>query len=85
MEYVYFILVIVFLLFILFVLDRIDKRTKSKWRKNAYSLLETDRPDPGEITKTIKNLRLYGGRIRKDKEFVQLIARLQDRLEKTDS
>lgn len=84
MEYVPFILLILFLAFVLILLARIDKRTKNKWRKNAYSLLETAKPDPQEIIKTIKNVRLYGGRMRRDKEFKQLIARLQEKLDSID-
>ena len=81
MEYVSFILVILALVFILYLLNRLDKRTKNKWRKNAYDLLEMHNPDKTEVINTIKYLRLYGGRIRKDKEFVQLIVRLQDKLD----
>ncbi len=81
MEYVTFTLLILFLIFILMVLARIDRRTKNKWRKSAYELLETDIPDPEEVLKTIKHLRLYGGRIRRDKEFIQLVARLQSKLD----
>ena len=84
MDYLSFILVIVFCAFLIYLLDRFDKRTKNKWRKNAYSLLGTDNPDPEEIIKTIKYLRLYGGRIRKDKEFLQLIARLQEKLDSVE-
>ncbi len=84
MEYVPFILLILFLAFVLILIARIEKRTKNKWRKNAYSLLETAKPDPQEIIKTIKNVRLYGGRMRRDKEFKQLIARLQEKLDSID-
>jgi hypothetical protein len=80
MEYLTFILLIMFLVFLLFVIARIEKGTKNKWRKSAYDLLEAETPDQEELLKTIKHLRLYGGRIRKDKEFMQLISRLQDRL-----
>lgn len=81
MEYVSFILVILVLIFLLYLLNRLDKRTKNKWRKSAYDLLEMENPDKNEVINTIKYLRLYGGRIRKDKEFVQLVARLQDKLD----
>ena len=80
MEYLTFILLILFLIFLLFLLTRIEKGTKNKWRKTAYELLEMESPDSEELLKTIKHLRLYGGRIRKDKEFMQLITRLQDKL-----
>ena len=84
MEYVTFILLILFLGFLLVLLARIDRRTKNKWRKSAYDLLEIGNPDPQEIVKTIKHLRLYGGRIRRDKEFIQLITRLQEKLISTE-
>jgi len=81
MEYVIFILLILFLGFLLILIAGIDRRTKNKWRKTAYGLLENEHPDRKEIVKAIKNLRLYGGRIRRDKEFKQLITRLHDRLD----
>ncbi|MBN1176879.1 MAG: hypothetical protein JXA51_04280 [Dehalococcoidales bacterium] len=80
MEYVPLILMLLFLVFLLFLITGIDRRTKNKWRKSAYDLLEMRTPEREEIVKTIKHLRLYGGRLRKDKEFMQLISRLQDRL-----
>ena len=81
MEYVYFILLILFLALVLILLSRIDKGIKNKWRKTAYDLLEIGNPDPQEIIKTIKHLRLYGGRIRRDKEFQQIISRLHEKLD----
>ena len=82
MEYLTFILVILFLAFLLFSLSRIEKRTKNRWRKTAYELLEKKKPAREDILNTIKNLRLYGGRFLRDKEFIQLIERLQSRLER---
>jgi cbb3-type cytochrome oxidase subunit 3 len=81
MEYVVFILIILFLVFLLVLLSRIEKRTKNHWRKTAYAILEMKDPAREDILKTIKNLRLYGGRIKRDQEFKQLIERLQDKLE----
>lgn len=81
MEYVIFGLIILFLILVLLLISRLDRQTKSKWRKSAYSLLEMSEPDPEEIMKTIKGLRLYGGRIRRDKEFQQLVSRLLDKLD----
>ena len=80
MEYVPLILMLLFLVFLLFLITGIDRRTKNKWRKTAYDMLEMETPEKEEVIKTIKYLRLYGGRLRKDKEFSQLISRLQDRL-----
>ena len=81
MEYLTFILIVLFLVFLLFFLFRIENRTKNKWRKTAYKILEMKGPTKEDILKTIKNLRLYGGRYRRDKEFIQLIERLQERLD----
>jgi len=80
MEYLTFGLIILFLVFVLLLITRLDRRIKNKWRKSAYSLLEMSEPDPEEIKKPIKGLRLYGGRIRRDKELQQLISRLHDKL-----
>ncbi|HUT68519.1 MAG TPA: hypothetical protein VMW86_08230 [Dehalococcoidales bacterium] len=81
MEYVYFFLVVLVLIGILVFTNKIDARAKNKWRKSAYSLLEEGNPSPEDIKNTIKSLRLYGGRWRKDKEFVQLISRLQEKFD----
>jgi hypothetical protein len=80
MDYVWFILLILFLVLIIFVLNKMDRITRNRHRQTAYSLLETDNPDPGEIAKTIKGLRLYGGRWHKNDEFMRLIRQLQDKL-----
>jgi hypothetical protein len=80
MDYVYFILIILALVGGFIFLQRSDKRTKNKYKMDAYRLLDAPTPNPNEILKTIKFLRLYGGRWRKDKEFLQLIDRLIERL-----
>jgi hypothetical protein len=80
MDYVYFILIILVLVAGFVFLQRSDKRTKNKYKMDAYRLLDTPDPNPDEILKTIKFLRLYGGRWRRDKEFLQLIDRLIERL-----
>jgi len=82
MEYFYFVLFILALIVILFLLFKYDARIKSRYKKTAYRLLEMSSPDVKEIRDTIKGLRLYGGRIRKDKETVELIKRLQDKFAK---
>ena len=66
------------------LLNRMDKRTKNRYKKEAYKLLDTPDCTKKEITYTIKMLRLYGGRFRKDKEFIQLVNRLIDKLDKID-
>ena len=61
------------------VLNKSQNRTRDKYKINAYKLLETSEPSAKEISDTIKALQLYGGRLRKDKESVELIKRLQDK------
>jgi hypothetical protein len=82
MDYFYFALIVLAMLAAWFLLNRMDKRTKNKHKKEAYHLLDTPTATKKEITYTIKMLRLYGGRFRKDKEFIQLVNRLIDKLEK---
>jgi hypothetical protein len=77
MDYFYFALIMLGLVAIMYLLIRIEKRTKLRYKKAAYGLLENARPDPKEMRDTIKSLRLYGGRWFKDKECVQLVERLQ--------
>ncbi len=85
MDYALFILLIVVLVGATILLRRSDIRTKNKYRKAAYRLLEKSNPDPKELKVTIKYLRLYGGRWRKDKEFVQLATRLIDKLDSVEN
>lgn len=80
MDYVWFVLFLLFLVLVLFVLNKMDRLNKNKHREAAYNLLATDSPDPEEIKAAIKGLRLYGGRLRKDQEFMKLIRQLQDKL-----
>jgi hypothetical protein len=79
-DYLVFILIIVALILIIYFLNRIEKRTKLNFIKNAYRLLEDINPTPKDIRDTIKGLRLYGGRLRKDKECIQLVKRLLEKL-----
>jgi hypothetical protein len=80
-DVVIFLLIIVGLVLVLVLLNRIEKRTKLNIKKNAYTLLEAVNPTPKEIRDTIKSLRLYGGRFRKDKECVELVNRLLEKLD----
>jgi hypothetical protein len=80
MEYVYMFLFIALLFLLLVGLSKLDGRTKKKYKRAAYKLLETSGPDPKTVKDTIKLLRLYGGRWRKDKECIELVQRLQDKL-----
>jgi hypothetical protein len=80
MEYVYMILFMAFLMLLLVLLSRLDRRTKNKHKQEAYKLLEMSGPDPKVVKNTIKLLRLYGGRWHKDKECIELVQRLQEKL-----
>ena len=77
---------IIFILFIFaliaayYLLHRSEVKTKNKHKMTAYNLLEEKNPDPKKIKETIKLLRLYGGRFRRDPEFEQLTKILIDLL-----
>ena len=77
MDYFYFALIILGLVAMMYLLIRFEKRIKLRYKKAAYGLLETARPDAKEMRDAIKALRLYGGRWFKDKECSQLVERLQ--------
>jgi hypothetical protein len=79
MDYFYFALIFIGLVGIAFLLNRYEKRIKVRYKKTAYSLLDAEMPDLKQVKETIKGLRLYGGRWFKDKECVQLVARLQEK------
>ena len=61
-------------------LNKLDARTKMKYKKEAYKLLEDSAPDAKKVKDTIKGLRMYSGKWRKDKESVILVEKLQARL-----
>ena len=77
---VLFIIFILAVVAALFLLHRSEAKTKNKHKMTAYNLLEEKNPDPKKIRETIKLLRLYGGRFRRDQEFQQLIKLLVDLL-----
>jgi hypothetical protein len=79
MDYFIYALIILALIAAAFYIRKIDTRTKNKHKKDAYRLLETSAPSPKEIKDTIKGLRLYSGRIVKDKESIKLINSLLDK------
>ena len=81
MEYVYIGLFILALALALIGLNKLDARTKNKYKREAYKVLEDPGADLKKIKDTIKGLRLYSGRWRKDKESIQLVERLQSRLQ----
>jgi hypothetical protein len=81
-DYFFFVGIILVLGGASFLLNRLEKRTKNKVKKEAYRLLDSPDAKRDEIIKSIKMIRLYGGRWFKDKEFKQLADRLIDKLEK---
>jgi LPXTG-motif cell wall-anchored protein len=85
MDILYFIIIILVLVAAYFFLRRNEKKTKNKYKIDAYRLLDAPNPSTKEIISAIKMLRLYGGTWRKDKEFVELVSRLRDRLEKIEA
>jgi hypothetical protein len=81
-DIIVFILIILAMGAVIYLLHRIEVKTKNKYKLIAYSLLEEKNTDPKKVKETIKMLRLYGGRFRKDHEFGQLQILLTDLLEK---
>ena len=78
---VLFVLFLALLVFLFVLLTRLENTAKKKTKREAYQLLDLPDPDLAALKNTIKYLRLYGGRWRKDKECIQLVRRLQDKLE----
>jgi|PlaIllAssembly_1097288.scaffolds.fasta_scaffold1032820_2 hypothetical protein len=74
------VLFILALVLALFGLNRFDAYTKTKYKKDAYKLLENPAPDVKKVKDTIKGLRMYSGKWRKDKESVMLVEKLQAKL-----
>lgn len=79
MEYFLFVLIIFVLVVAIFLISKIDARIRNKHKSDAYKLLETSDPYPKEVKDTIRGLRLYAGRWKKDKESLQLVKRLQEK------
>jgi hypothetical protein len=79
MDTFYFVLIILALVGIFLLLVRWEKRSKKNYKEKANDLLLTSDPDPKELVDTIKNLRLYAGHFRKDKEAISLVTALQNK------
>ena len=60
---------------------RLDQNAKWRSRDRAYKLLDQDNPSVREMKSTIRDLQLYGGRLKRNKEFQQLRQRLTEKLE----
>lgn len=78
---IFYLVVFILVLAGLFVfLMRWEKRVKARYKDKAIVMLETTNdPDPKEVKETIKFLRLYAGRIKKDHEALNLVRSLQDK------
>jgi hypothetical protein len=79
MDIAIFILIIVALIGLFIVLMQWESRIKRRYKEKAISLLNMNDPNPKDVRETIKNLRLYVGKIRKDKEAQKLVGNLQDK------
>ena len=67
------------------LLRRMDQHAKFKNRDRAYQLLDMENPPVREMKTIIRNLQLYGGRLRRNKEFHQLRQRLSEKLATMES
>lgn len=76
MDYLWFIIMIVVLVGAWILVNRFDKRAKQRYRRDAYRVLDLDNPSDAEVKDVLRGLALYGGRVRKDKEFVELIKKI---------
>ena len=79
MDIAVFIVIILVLVGLFIFLIRWESRIKRRYKAKALTLLDMGDPNPVEVRDTIKNLRLYMGRLRKDKEAQSLIISLQDK------
>ena len=79
-DIVIFIVIFLALVGIFILLHRSERKSKNKCKITAYNLLEENNPDPKKVKDTIRLLRLYSGRFRRDQEFIQLVKMLQDLL-----
>jgi hypothetical protein len=76
MDYLWFILMIAALAGAWILVNRFDKRAKERSRREAYRVLDLENPTEQEVKEALRGLSLYGGRLRKDKEFSELKNRL---------
>jgi hypothetical protein len=79
MDALFFIVLFAVLIGLFVLLSVMETKTRNGYKNQAKALLKTDDPDPKEVKQTIKCLRLYGGRIFKDKESFQLANELRDK------
>lgn len=79
MDVFYFILIFVGMGGMFYLLVMWDRRAKQSYKDKANDLLLMSDPNPKEVRDVIKNLRLYAGRFKKDKEAINLITKLQNK------
>lgn len=79
MDITFIVLFIVALIAIFYLLMRWEGSIKRDYKEKAITLLAAKDPDLKEVKDTIKHLRLYSGRIIKDKEAIQLSDQLRAR------
>ena len=79
MDIAVFNLIIIALVGLFIFLTKWETRTKNSYKEKAESLLELSDPDLKEVLETIKYLRLYGGRIFKDKDALRLANNLREK------
>ena len=79
MDIAVFILIIIALVALFIYLTKSETRTKNRYKEKAESLLETHDPDRKDVRETIKYLRLYSGRIFRDKEALRLADNLREK------
>lgn len=80
MDYVWFALIVLALIGAWLLVNRIDRRAKERYRRDAYRILDKEDPTEKEVKDTLRGLSLYGGRLKKDKEFDELKKRLYRKL-----
>jgi hypothetical protein len=79
MDIAVFILIIIVLAGLFYLLAKSEARTKNRYKEKAESLLAISDPDPRGVRETIKYLRLYSGRIFRDKEALKLADNLREK------
>ena len=79
MDIAIFVIIILALAGLFYFVMRWEGRVKRRYKEKAISLLDMRDPDPKDVRDTIKNLRLYIGKIKKDKEAKKLVIDLQDK------
>lgn len=82
MDYVWFVLMVLVLVGAWILVNRIDKRAKERYRREAYRILDMDNPTEKELKDTLRGLSLYGGRMKKDKEFEELKKRIAGKIKR---